>query len=111
MFNDRHDERGAIPEADALGQSSAVMRQSHREAQHVEFGAMFGGDFIKDRLFAVDLGFDGSLCFAGRNGIAEFEQAAQSARNGAPLFAVVAANAADGANRDTVLSPCARSEG
>jgi len=66
---------------------------------------------IEDRLFAVDLGFDGGLRFFGGDGIADFEQAAQASRNGAPLFAVVAANAADGADGDAIFSPGARGEG
>jgi hypothetical protein len=86
------------------------VRQGHREAQQVEFGVAFGGAFIEDRLFAIDLGFDGGLRFFGGNGIAEFEQVAQAARNGAPLFAVVAANAADGADGDAIFSPGARGE-
>ena len=60
------------------------------------------------RLLAINLGFNGGLRFFGRSRVAELEQAAESTRDGAPLFAVVAADAADGSDRDTVLCPSAR---
>ena len=48
---------------------------------------------------------------SGGNSVAELEQVAQSARDGAPLLAVVAADAADGADRNAVFGPGARGEG
>jgi len=111
MVHDRGGERRALPETHALSQIAAVVRQGHREAQQVELGVAFGGDSIEDGLFPIDLGFDGGLRFFGCSGIAELEQAAQAGGNGAPLFPVVAANAADGADRDAVFRPGARAKG
>jgi hypothetical protein len=97
MFHDRRGERGALPETHALREIAAVVRHGHREAQEVEFGVRLSAAFLEDRLLAIDLRFDRGLRFFGGNDIAEFEQAAQAARNGAPVFSIVAADAPDGA--------------
>jgi hypothetical protein len=110
MFHHLSGEPGTLPETHPLSQIAPVVRQGHREAQQVEFGIAFGGACIEHRLFAIDLGFDGGLGYLLELGDTASAEEAQAARNGAPLFAVVAANAADGADRDAVFSPGARGE-
>ena len=87
------------------------MGESHGEAEQVEFGAGFGGDGLEDCFLAIDFAFDGGEGFFGRCGVAEFEEAAEGAGDGAPLFAIVAADAADGADGDALLGPRAGGEG
>jgi hypothetical protein len=96
-----------FPEAHALREVAAIVGHCHGQAQQVELGAGFVSRPIENGLFPRDFGFYGNLCFFGRGRVAEFQHAAQAARDGAPMFAVVAADAANGTGGDALLRPAA----
>ena len=95
MIHQRQRCRRLLPEAHALREVAAIVGQRHRQTQQVELAVAFGGYLIENGLFPNDFRFDGGLCFLRRRRVAEFQHAAQSARDSAPVFPVVAADAAN----------------
>src|SRR5262249_35688971 len=70
--------------------------------------APFGGHRLKNSLFTIDLGFNYGLRLFGRGGVAELEQAPETAGDRAPPLALMAADAAPGANPDAGFGPAPR---
>ena len=111
MFHQRRGDWRLLPEAHALREIASIVGERHGKAQQVEFGVPFRGHFVEHRLLAIDLCLDGGLRFVRGNGVADFQQAAETARDCAPLLAVVPADAANRADRDAILRPKARIQG
>src|SRR5580693_6229607 len=87
-----------FPEAQALREVAAIVRQSHGEAQQVELSVAFGGHFIENCLFAIDFCFDGGLRLFSGSPFAEFKHSAEASRDRTPMLAVVTADTANGSH-------------
>src|SRR5579862_4314686 len=98
MFDQRSGLWSLLPEAHALREIAAIVRQSHGEPQQVELRVAFGGHLIENRLFTIDLRLDGGLRFFSGSYVADFQHSSQTGRDRTPMLTVVTADAANGAN-------------
>src|ERR1700741_2674581 len=98
VCHERCGEWGLLPEAHALREIAAIVRQSHGEAEQVELSVAFGSHFIENCLFAIDFCFDGGLRFFSRHRVADFKHSAEAGRDRAPMLAVVTADPANGSD-------------
>ena len=111
MLHERCSLRSLLPKGHALLEITLVVRQGHRKAKQIQFSVAFSAHFFEDRLLAIDFGFDGSLPHFRGSGVPKFQQATKAARDRAPMLAVMATDAANGADRNAVFGPAARGQG